>query len=419
VRILIADDDPSTLKVLSDALSLQPGCEIETATCGLEALCRVLIGDIDLLIADWRVSGMDGLELCRNIRDSELGRYVYIVLMTGRGAEDSVMEGLTVGADEFLSKPVDPSELMARVWSIRHMKRTHDELQLKNRELQETQTFRNDWSGLVVNAIRSPVSTVLGFAELAVSKASPRMKPHVEKLSREVRWIDTMLKQMLVVARSGDGRLMPSRSRMDLLALVTTTCESASALAASKSVRLALFCPEGEFQADVDGPLLQGALDNLLANAIRHSPADSTVVVELRQKGDDIVLAVIDQGPGVPPEDRKAIFEPFSRSMQDTPPKAKPFLGLAYCHAVAVAHDGEISCAENRPTGARFEIRIPVASESESAEVFDPATFATTLANDAIMSLVAKREGREYMDIEEAIEARLVLVPGPDASMPS
>ena len=77
------------------------------------------------------------------------------------------------------------------------------------------------------------------------------------------------------------------------------------------------------------------------------------------------------------------------------------------------------TCDSNEPTGARFEIRIPVASESESVEYFDPATFATTLAHDAIMSLVAKREGYEYMDIEEAIDARLVLVPGPDASLPS
>jgi signal transduction histidine kinase len=416
MRILIVDDDPLTLEVLSEVLSRQPGCETETASSGLEALCRVLIGDIDLVITDWQMPGMNGLDLCRNIRKCDQGKYVYVVLITGHGDEQSVIEGLNAGADEFLTKPVGPSELMARVWSIRRMKGFHDELQLRNRELKESQQFKNDWIDLVVNAIRSPVSTVLGFSELAASKATPRLRPHVEKVSREARWIDTMLKQMLVVARSADGGLKPSRSQVNLQALVTSTCRSLSAVADSKNVRLVAFCPQGEFIAEVDVPLIQGALENLLANAIRHSPHESTVVVELRQENDEILLAVADQGPGMPSETRQKLFDSSSGETQAARPQ--PCLGLAYCQTVTAAHEGRISCESNQPTGTRFEIRLPISSPVVG-DFFDPVAFASTLPQDEILPFLDQDESRDDTDIETAVDSRLVLVPGPDSPLPS
>ncbi len=419
MRILIVDDDPTTLEVAPAALSGRPECQIETATSGLEALCRVLMGDIDLVLANWQMPVMNGLDLCRNIRKAGLEQYIYVVLMTGDRAAENVVEGLAAGADEFIMKPIDHSELTARIRSIRRMKGFHDELQLRNRELQESQRFRNDWIDLVLSAIRTPLSTVLGFSELALSKASPGLQQHIEKVSRDVRWVDTMLKQMLVVARSSDGRLKPSRARINLLALVTSACESASALAASKGVRLAVFCPQGRFLAEVDGPLIQGALDNLLSNAIRHSPRDSTVVVELQQEDQEIVLAVLDQGDGVPPELRQTIFEPYAARGEDQPSKSQPCLGLAYCHVVTAAHGGRISCDSNQPTGSRFEIRLPDSAVADSQEFFDPVAFASTLPLEtALQSLFGEAE-REDLDIETAVDTRLVLVPGPDSPLPS
>jgi signal transduction histidine kinase len=414
MRILIVDDDAKTLEVIAQALATHPGYEIETASSGLEGVCRVLIGDIDLVISAWQMEGISGLDLCRNIRKSGMDRYVYVVLMTAQGAAENVVEGLAAGADEFVVQPVDPAEMMARVWSIQRMKNFNDELRKRNRDLQDSQRFRNDWIDMVVGAIRAPMSSIVGFTELAVSRASPRLKEHIDTVRREVRWVDTMLKQMLVVARSEDGRLRPSRARTNLLSLANSSCKSLNALAVSKGVRLVVFCPQGEFLAELDAPLMQGALDNLLANAIRHSPADSSVVVELKMSGNDILVAVTDQGPGVPPELRPSLFERHTTMPEDPSQAAsEPCLGLAYCHAVATAHDGRISYGSNHPSGARFEMRIP-ATGSPSPEEFDPAAFAAALASDGAM---AERRSDDS-DIEDAVDARLVLFAGPDSSLP-
>jgi signal transduction histidine kinase len=414
MRILIVDDDAKTLEVIAQALATHPGYEIETASSGLEGVCRVLIGDIDLVISPWQMEGMSGPDLCRNIRKSGMDRYVYVVLITAQGAAENVVEGLAAGADEFVVQPVDATELMARVWSIQRMKNFNDELRKRNRDLEDSHRFRTDWIDMVVGAIRSPMSSIVGFTELAASKASPRLKEHIETVRREVRWVDTMLKQMLVVARSEDGRLRPSRARTNLLSLANSSCKSLNALAGSKSVRLVVFCPQGEFLAELDAPLMQGALDNLLANAIRHSPADSSVVVELRMSGDDILVAVTDQGPGVPPELRPSLFERYTTLPEDPNPAASdPCLGLAYCHAVAVAHEGQISYGSNQPSGARFEMRIP-ATGPTSNEEFDPAAFAAALASDGAL---AERKADDS-DIEDAIDSRLVLFAQPDSSLP-
>jgi len=415
MRILIVDDDAKTLEIIAQALSTQPGYEIETADSGLEGVCRVLIGDIDLVISAWQMEGMTGLDLCRNIRKSGLDRYVYVVLMTAQGAAENVVEGLAAGADEFVVQPIDPAEMMARVWSIQRMKNFNDELRMRNRDLQESQRFRNDWIDMVVGAIRAPMSSIVGFTELAVSKASPRLKEHIETVRREVRWVDTMLKQMLVVARSEDGRLRPSRARTNLLSLANSSCKSLNVLAISKAVRLVVFCPQGEFLAELDAPLMQGAIDNLLANAIRHSPADSSVVVELRMSGDDILVAVTDQGPGVPPELRSGLFERYTNMPEDPNQISDPCLGLAYCHAVAVAHEGQISYGSNHPSGARFEMRVPSTATSSSEETFDPVAFAAALASDGILAAERSEDGS---DIEDAVDSRLVLFAEPDPSMP-
>lgn len=113
-KVLIVDDDEIALEMLKTVL-VSAGYEVETAPDGLKAWGRIALGGVRMVISDWQMPGMDGLELCRRIRSAGLADYVYVILVTGRDSDDDVVEGLSAGADDFITKPFNPAELNVRV----------------------------------------------------------------------------------------------------------------------------------------------------------------------------------------------------------------------------------------------------------------------------------------------------------------
>jgi putative two-component system response regulator len=114
MQILIVDDDPIAIDVLQNALT-QFGHKVTAATNGREALDLMRNGFYSMVISDWEMPEMDGLELCRRIRQRYATRYIYIILLTVRSGPQSIIDGLDAGADEFITKPFDPQELGVRV----------------------------------------------------------------------------------------------------------------------------------------------------------------------------------------------------------------------------------------------------------------------------------------------------------------
>ncbi len=115
MRILIADDDDIALVLLEDVLG-EAGHEVLTASNGAEALECIRSRDCRLVIADWEMPGLTGLDLCRAVRAADwLGSYVYMILLTGHDSRESKLAGLSAGADDFITKPFDPAELLVRV----------------------------------------------------------------------------------------------------------------------------------------------------------------------------------------------------------------------------------------------------------------------------------------------------------------
>ena len=114
MKILIVDDDIVALEILKTAL-LSVGYEVETAHDGHAALARICRGDIRLVISDWEMPRMDGLELCQAVRRRATASYVYIILLTSHSSSQDIVAGMAAGADDFVTKPFNRAELMARV----------------------------------------------------------------------------------------------------------------------------------------------------------------------------------------------------------------------------------------------------------------------------------------------------------------
>jgi sigma-B regulation protein RsbU (phosphoserine phosphatase) len=138
LRVLVADDSPIFLGMVSMMLG-DWGFEVTVCESGTDALKVMSAEDSpSIVLLDWMMPDIDGLEVCRRIRDKETSRYFYIILVTGKTNPDALVEAFDAGVDDFLTKPVEQSELRARLRAGQRIVMLKDEVH-KLRELKEAQ----------------------------------------------------------------------------------------------------------------------------------------------------------------------------------------------------------------------------------------------------------------------------------------
>jgi putative two-component system response regulator len=126
-RVLVVDDEEANRRLLGRLLS--PDYDVQTAADGEEALALVEVSDVDVVLLDVRLPGLDGFEVCSRLKKMERTRLVPVVLVTGHGAREHRIRGIHAGADDFLTKPFDSEELYARIASLARLKEYTDELE--------------------------------------------------------------------------------------------------------------------------------------------------------------------------------------------------------------------------------------------------------------------------------------------------
>lgn len=137
LRVIIADDSSDTRLLLRNLLQ-RWDYDILEAQCGEEVLELLDNHEIDIVLSDWMMPGMNGIELCRIMRERDQSRYVYFILLTSKDNQDAVVEGMEAGADDFLQKPVRSSELKVRLLAGKRILGLQDTLSRRNQDLMQT-----------------------------------------------------------------------------------------------------------------------------------------------------------------------------------------------------------------------------------------------------------------------------------------
>ena len=143
LRILVVDDDPAILALLKHLLA-QDGHTVVGAKDGREALRQAMVDRPQMIVCDWMMPEMDGLSLCRALRESEEGRQIYFLLLTGLEREDNLIEAFEAGVDDFVTKPFAPKVLMAR------LRAGHRVIRLQEEALRDSQSLRRFATELAV-----------------------------------------------------------------------------------------------------------------------------------------------------------------------------------------------------------------------------------------------------------------------------
>jgi PAS domain S-box-containing protein len=224
-------------------------------------------------------------------------------------------------------------------------------------EQRQVEKLREDILSAVSHELRTPLTSILGFA-LTLEKYGPTLTPEtlaetVAELAKAARRLERLLTDLLDVERLRRGLVVLRRERVDVAELV----QRVVAECALDGRELTLDCPP--VVAELDQAKFERIVENLVVNADKHTPAQSSIDIRLEPRGDDLLLVVEDQGPGIPDEFKEVVFETFNRGPNVLSMTPGAGIGLSLVARFAAVHGGR-SWVEDKPGGgASFHVLLP------------------------------------------------------------
>ena len=365
-KILVVDDNAEN-RALARAALEDEGYVAILAASGDEGIRAFEAERPDCVLLDIRMPVMDGFEVCTRIRALPGGADMPVIFLTALRDVDTFDRALRAGGDDFLTKPVRPTELAIRVQTalkLRQMSadlRAHYDLVRHQRDdLMRLQLQKERLTAFVVHDLKNPVNSMDLHAQLLLRdrELPERARESVRAIRSEARSLLRLVLNLLDISKSEEGQLVPRPSTIDLDALVTGVLEAHQLEAQNAGLRLESVIEARSISADPD--LLRRVLENLLDNAMRHAPTGTSVRITSSRHADGVQLRVADSGTGIPPEMREKIFERFVRveSGERIVTRTGRGLGLAFCKLCVEAHGGTIWVEDGQP-GAVFCVRLP------------------------------------------------------------
>lgn len=361
-RILAVDDIRDNLILVQTILESE-GYKIDLASDGIKALRQVEQSPPDLILLDVMMPGIDGYEVTRRIRQNPAISYIPILLITAFH-ESSVVEGLDAGADDFIRKPFDTDELLARVRSLLRLKHSLDEQQKMARQ-------REDFVSRLTHDLRTPLvaaDRMLGLFEMETfCKISPEMKQAIAVMIRSNQNLMDMVNTLLEVYRFEAGKKTLNWEECNLREISQEVVDELSPLTIEKGLTLTIDTSKldsvSENAAVIMGDRLElrRVVNNLIANAIKFTDTGGITIriFEISphpRNQDSVIIEVEDTGYGIAPEDRATIFERFRQGKHK---RSGSGLGLHLSHRIIEGHAGTINVASEVGKGSLFTVQLP------------------------------------------------------------
>jgi signal transduction histidine kinase len=362
-RILVVDDSPDNV-FLIQAILEEEGYKISTAADGRAALAQLEEELPDLVLLDVMMPGMDGYEVTQRIRAMTSLPFIPILLITAYD-QPSVAQGLDTGADDFIRKPVEVDELLARVRALLRLKHSVDERDAIARQ-------REDFVSRLTHDLRTPLIAADRMLNLmlqgALGELSPTMLEAISTMTRSNQNLLTMANTLLEVYRYEAGRKTLSFSPVDLRDLLKEIIAELSPLAADKKLSLNLTFSQNnsghpdQFTVAGDRLELHRVFTNIIGNAIKFTDTGA-IDVRLNSANSnhngarrEVTIEIQDTGPGIPKEEQIWLFERFRQGRHK---HSGSGLGLHLSQRIVEAHQGTIQVKSEVGQGSLFVVSLP------------------------------------------------------------
>jgi two-component system, sensor histidine kinase and response regulator len=354
--IFVVDDQPANIQIAGSTLG-NLGYEIVPAADGATVLKRLAVRTPDLILLDLLMPGMDGLEVCRQIKSNASWKDIPIIFLSAADDKELVVRALNTGGVDFITKPFNHAELVSRVRTQLALKTTRD-------RLSQIAEDKDELLGILAHDLKNFLGGINTSAELLSRQIArfddERMTKLSENILRSSGQSLAFLKEYLANAAT-DRSFSLESGEVNLVATAAGAVEQYQEAARQKNIKI-----HGDFPAETavvlaDVSALRQVLDNLLSNALKFSPHGRRVFVSVRLADQYAECVIRDEGPGFTAEDKELMFRRYGRlSARPTGGEPSTGLGLSIVHKLVKAMNGELVCVSNPGQGAAFIFRLPV-----------------------------------------------------------
>jgi two-component system, sensor histidine kinase and response regulator len=357
--ILVVDDLPNNLRLLSILLT-DAGYSVRKALNGRTALNTVRSLPPDLILLDINMPDLDGYEVCRQLKEDESSREIPVIFISALDDVWDKVKGFRVGGVDYIAKPFQGEEVIARIENQLTIARQKQQLQEEIKRRRKTEETLEIYLHAVSHDLRNPV---IGLSMIL---------QHLQKKATEdkIELSPAMLQQMI---NSCDRQLTLIDSLVETRQYeiwgVALECEPLSLHELAKAIEREWALRLEEHQAtlingisadlppvNADSHHLWRVFENLLANALKHNPSGVTIALSAEVQGNQVLCTIADDGVGIDGELAKNLFDRYHRGAGKQ--AIGLGLGLYLCRQIIEAHGGKIGAFTDQ--GSRFWFTLPI-----------------------------------------------------------
>jgi signal transduction histidine kinase len=366
--ILVIDDTPSTLRVMFDYLEKQ-GFRVRIASNGFNALRSIEQEPPDIILLDIMMPGMDGFEICRQLKSSEVSKDIPVIFMTARSETNDKLEAFNIGAVDYVIKPIEPPEVLARI--VAHLK-----IQDLRRQLLKSNALKDQIFSIIAHDLKGPFMPLLGHLE-ALAKYTATGQLASQDISEMAMYahssaqrIYSLLENLLQLARIQRCGVEYNPVILDLREVSSKVLDLLSVIDREKGISLSLQMGSSVEQWIVyaDQQLLSTVLRNLISNALKFTSPGGHVIVSAAHHGSKFIeVSVSDTGVGISAADQVKLLETgVHRTTLGTSGERGTGLGLIICQEMIKKLQGRIWIESELDQGTTVRFTILAAPDALS-----------------------------------------------------
>lgn len=361
--ILIVDDQADNLDTIMGYLAESDVNYKFSQAMNGEVACKVAgKRHPDLIIMDWEMPVMNGYDALLCIKNNPLTTDIPVIMATGRSSAEDLDKALNAGAADYIRKPIEKQELLARVRTCLSLSNLIKEIRVKNERLKDLNREKDGMVDVVAHDLKSPLNSIKGYIELIKleGKLNEEQADHLESINELIVKGSSLITDILDIHSYENSNTEIKTSTINLYEFISSWKKGFEQELAKKNQQFVISNITKSLELSTDKAMLSRILDNLLTNAIKFSNTGKHIYLNVFTETNSLNISLRDEGPGISEEDQKIMFKMFQKlSARPTGNENSNGLGLSIIKTLVGKLNGEIMVDSDIGVGSEFTIKFP------------------------------------------------------------